>query len=88
MALGEIQLGEVVVVGFDIGTFGNCKTHVGENGRQLICYLADGMHAAGFGRRFGDGQCDVDGFGVESRVKCSASKLVFCSRDGRGETVL
>jgi hypothetical protein len=46
MALGEIQLGEVVVVGFDVRPFGDGETHVGEDRGELVDHLADRMDAA------------------------------------------
>ena len=40
MAFREIQLGEVVVVGLDIGTFGDGKAHVGEDRGEFVDHLA------------------------------------------------
>ena len=88
MAFREIQFGEVVVVGLDVGTFGDRKAHVGEDRGQFVGHLADRMHAAGFGRRFAYRQSDVDGLGVETGVERGRSKLVFCRRDGRGDAIL
>ena len=51
MAFRKIQLGEIVVVGLDIGTFGDGKSHVGEDRREFVHHLAERMDAAGFGRR-------------------------------------
>jgi len=36
MALREIELGEVEIVGFDIGALGDRKAHVGEDGGELV----------------------------------------------------
>ena len=77
MTFGEIQFGEVVVVGLDVGPFGDREPHVGEDGGQLISHLADGMHAAALGRRFAHGQRDVDGFGVEPGIERRGSERIF-----------
>jgi hypothetical protein len=69
MAFGEIQLGEVVVVGLDIGAFGDRKSHVGEDRRQFIHHLAERMNAALLGGRLAHRQRDVDGLGGEPRVE-------------------
>ena len=50
MAFGEIQLGEVVVVGLDVRTFGDREAHVGEDRGELVDHLADRVDAAGFRR--------------------------------------
>ena len=47
MALGKVQLGEIVVVGLDVRTLGDRKAHVGEDFGQLVHHLGDGMDAAG-----------------------------------------
>src|ERR1700716_2783980 len=46
MAFGKIQLGEVVIVGLDIRAFGNRKSHVGEDRRELVHHLAERMNPA------------------------------------------
>ena len=46
MAFREIQCGEVVIIGLDIGTFGNRETHIGENRSDLVNHLADRVNAA------------------------------------------
>ena len=73
MAFREIQFGEVVIVGLDIGTFGDGKAHVGEDSGQFVGHLADRMHATGFGRRLAHRQGDVDGFGVETGIERGAA---------------
>ena len=69
MALGEIQLGEVVVVGLDVGAFGDRESHVGEDRGDLVQHLAERMDAAGFGGRLAQRQRDVDGFGRKPRIE-------------------
>ena len=88
MALGEIQLGEVVVVGLDVGTFRHRKAHVGEDGGKLVGHLADRMHAAGFGRRLAHRQRDVDGFAIESGVERAGAERVLGGGDGRADALL
>ena len=51
MALGEIQFGEIVIVGLDVGTFGDRKSHVGEDRVDLFEHLAERMDAALLGGR-------------------------------------
>ena len=65
----EIQLGEVVIVGLDIGAFGDRKSHVGENRREFVPDLAQRVDAAGFDRRLAQRQRDVDGLFRQTRVK-------------------
>ena len=69
MAFGEIELGEIVVVGLDVRAFGDRKAHVGEDRGELVDHLADRMDAAGLGRRLAHRQRDVDGLGVEPRIE-------------------
>ena len=69
MAFGKVELGEVVVVGLDVGAFGDRKAHVGEDRGELVDHLADRMHAADLGRRLAHRQRDVDGFGVEAGIE-------------------
>ena len=44
--LGEVQPGEVVVVGLDMRALGDAEAHIGEDNRQLVHHLADRMNAA------------------------------------------
>ena len=67
--LGKIQLGEVVVVGLDVRTFGHREAHVGEDGGEFVPGLAQRMDAAGVGRRVAQRQGDVDGLRGEARVE-------------------
>src|SRR5208282_1074751 len=46
MAGREIQLGEIIIVSFDIRPFGDGKAHVGENRGEFVHHLADRMDAA------------------------------------------
>ncbi len=41
----DVELGEVEVVGLDVGTFGDGKAHVGEDLDAFVVDLADGMDA-------------------------------------------
>ncbi len=69
MALGKIELGEVEVVGLDVGTFGDREAHVGEDRGELVDHLADGMDAADLGGRLAHRQGHVDRLGVEARLE-------------------
>ena len=52
MALGEIQFCEVVVVGLDIGAFGDGESHIGEDRGEFVHHLAERMNPALFGGAF------------------------------------
>src|SRR5215475_1204254 len=43
MAIGEIEFGEVIVVGLDVGPLGDGEPHVGEDRGDLVHHLADRM---------------------------------------------
>ena len=88
MAFGEIQLGEVVVVGLDVGAFGDGKAHVGEDRGQLVDHLRDRMHAADFRRRLAHRQRDVDGLGVEPRIERGVAERGFAFRNRGVDLVL
>jgi len=47
-----------------------------KNRGELVDHLTDRMDAPGLGRRLADGQRDVDGLGVETRVECRALQRV------------
>ncbi len=88
MAFREVQLGEVVVVGLDVGTFRHREAHVGEDGGELVDHLGDRMHAAGLGRRLAHRQGDVDGLGVEAGIERGGGKRVLARGDGGADAVL
>ena len=69
MAGGEIQLGEIVIVGLNVRAFGDGKAHVGEDRGQLVHHLADGVNAPALNRAFAHRQGNVDGFGGEARFQ-------------------
>jgi hypothetical protein len=50
VALGEIQRGEIVIIGFNIGPFSNGKTHISKNRGDLINHLRNRMNTPGFNR--------------------------------------
>ena len=79
MAFREIQLGEVVIVGLDVGTFRHREAHVGKDGGEFVDDLADRMHAAGFGRRLAHRQRDVDGLGGKPRIERGGAEFVFAA---------
>ena len=65
MIFRKVELGEVVVFGLDVGTFGDRKAHVGEDRGQFVGHLRDRMDAADFERRLAHGQRHVDALGIE-----------------------
>ena len=69
MILREIELGEVVIFGLDVGAFGDGESHVGEDRSQFVGHLGDRMHAADLERRLAHRQGDVDALGIEPRLK-------------------
>ena len=69
MAFRKIQPGEIVVVGLDVRTLGDRKSHVGEDRRELIHDLAERMDPALFGDGLARRQRDVDGLGGKPRVE-------------------
>jgi hypothetical protein len=62
VTFGEVQRGEIVIVGLDIRTFGDRETHVGKDRSDFVDDLADRMDTAALGRRGTHRQRDVDGF--------------------------
>jgi hypothetical protein len=88
MALGEIQLCEVVVVGLDIGTLGDGKAQVGENGRQFVHHLAERMNAALFGGRLPQRQRDVDGLGCQPCIESGRFQDVAARGEREADLVL
>ncbi len=88
MALGEIQFCEVVIVGLDIGTFGDRKSHVGEDRVDLLEHLAQRMDAAGFRRRLAQRQRDVDGLGSKPGIERRRLENVAARGERLGHLVL
>ena len=83
MVFREIQLGEIVIVGLDVGTLGDGEAHVGEDRGELVDHLRDRMDAADLERRFAHRQRDVDALGVEALVERRALERV-AARGERG----
>ena len=55
----DVELGEVEVVGLDVGPFGDGEAHVGEDLDHLVEHLADGMDAPVLQRAGAHGQRHV-----------------------------
>ena len=88
MAVGEIQLGEVIVVGLDVGTFGHREAHVGEDRGEFVDDLADRMDAPGVGRVIRGRQGDVDRFGDEPPLQRRALEHLAPRRHRLGDAIL
>ena len=88
MALGEIQFCKVVVVGLDVGAFGDRKTHIGEDRRQLIHHLAERMDPPRFRRRLAQRQGDVDGLGGKAGVQCRRFQDLAARGERLGDRIL
>ena len=69
MARREIEQGEIVLVGLDVGSFRDRESHVGEDRREFVVHLRQRMHAAHFGGRLAHRQGDVDRLGIEPRIE-------------------
>ncbi len=81
----EVERGEVVEVVFDIRTFGNGKTHLRENLRDLVDRLADRMDAPG---RFGPHrQGHVQPFGGKALIEGRAFQFRFAPIDRLGQRI-
>ena len=88
MALGEIQRGEIVIVGLDVRTLGDREAHVAEDRGDLVDHLADRMDAAALGRRLPDRQRHVDLFGGEPRGDRGILEFGLARAERLGDAVL
>ncbi len=70
MAFREIQLCKIVIVGLDVWSFGDRKSHVGEDRGDLVHHLAERVDSARFGEGLAQRQGDVDGLGGKPCVEC------------------
>ena len=80
MTFGEVQRGEIVIVGLDIRTFGDREAHVGEDRGDLVDDLADRMDAAALGRRGAHRQGDIDGLARQPCVDRRVLQRRPCGR--------
>ena len=81
----DVQLGEIVVVVFDVRPFGDGETQIGENRGDLVQHLDHGMDGA---LRFRPRrQRDVDPFGRQPRVQRRFSQLRFARGDRFADAV-
>ena len=69
----DVELGEVEIVGLDVGPFGDGKAHVAEDLGHLVPHLADGMDAPVLQRPEPHGQRDVGLLGGETRRQRAAA---------------
>src|SRR5580704_7978874 len=69
MAGREVELGEIVVVAFDVRPLGDGEAHLSENGGDLVHHLADRMDAPSLGAGQRDGQGDVERLALELRLE-------------------
>ena len=88
MALGKIELAEIVVVGLDVRPLGDRKTHVCEDRDQFLGNLGDGMDATNFDRRLAGRKRYVHGLVVEARIERGISQLIFAGRDRSAHALL
>ena len=85
MAFREIQRREVVIVGFDIWTFGDRETHIREDRGDFIDDLADRMNAAAIGRRLADRQADIHRFRLQPGGDGSVLQRILALADEVGD---
>ncbi len=83
MALGKIELAEIVVVGLDVGPLGDRESHVREDRDQFLGDLAHRMDASDLGGRRTHRQRDVDRLGVEPCLESRIPQLRLARRDCR-----
>ena len=88
MADGEVERGEVVMVGLDVRPFGDREAHVAEDGGDLVDDLADRMDAATLGRRLAHRQRDIDRLGDEAGSDGGVLQLGLAGRQRLGDAVL
>ena len=88
MAFGEVQRGEIVIVGLDIRTFGDRETHIAEDRGDLVDHLADRMDAAALGRRLPHRQRHIDLFGGEPRGDRGILQFGLARAERLGDAVL
>ena len=80
MIFREIELGEIVIVGLDVGTLGNGEAHIGEDRGELVGHLRDRVDAPDLERRFAHRQRDVDALAVEP---LGERHILECDRGAR-----
>ncbi len=68
MAGREVELGEIVVVGFDVRAFGDREAHVGEDRGDFVEHLADRVDAPGLDARAAHRQRHVERLALELRL--------------------
>ena len=79
----DVELGEVEIVGLDVGAFGNGEAHVAEDLGHLVPHLADGMDAPFLQGPEPHRQRDVGLLGGETRRELAALKVGSCARPAR-----
>ena len=88
VAFGEIQRGEVVVVGLDIWTFGNGESHIGEDGGDFVDDLADRVDAAALRRSGAHGKRDVHLFLFKAHSDCGILECALARGQRFGNAIL
>ena len=84
----NIERGEIIEVGLDVGAFGDRESHIGENLGDLVGDLADRMDAALRERAFAHRQGYVGAIGGELLDKCSARENLMPRIERFGNTGL
>ena len=70
----NVERGEIVEVGLDVGAFGDGETHIGEDLGDLVCDLAHRVDAALGERAFAHRQGDIGALTREPRAQRRAAK--------------
>ena len=82
MAGREVERGEIVVVGLDVGTFGDREAHIGEDRGDFVDDLADRMDAAPFGGRLAHRQRHIHLLGGEPCLDGGVAQIGLAGGDG------
>ncbi len=81
----DVELGEIVIVEFDVGTLGNGEAEIGEDRGYFVQHLAHRVDgASGLGTH---GQGDVDALESQTRIQGFRIESGFACRDGARHAV-
>ena len=86
MLLGDVERGEIIVIGFDVRAFCNGKTHLSENCDNLLNGARQRMQAC-FSLRAG-GQCHVNRLSCQPVIECGVTKKCLSQFNGSGDAIL
>ncbi|MCY1236890.1 hypothetical protein D9M72_495650 [compost metagenome] len=88
MAFREVQRREIVIIGFDIRTFGDRETHIRKDRGDFIDNLRNRVNAAARCSAFTNRQSHVDLFALKARGNRLLAQLCFALSQCFGDAVL